>query len=79
MHHEQQSPRNSTRTCGTSGIAGVTNGKLIYFKLLSIPGGGVLNCYHEGKGYSIINTYRSALSITLCSVKNDRDSLGSDP
>ena len=26
--------RNSTRECGTSGLAGVINGRLIYFKLL---------------------------------------------
>ncbi|XP_068690471.1 uncharacterized protein [Montipora foliosa] len=37
------------------------------------------DCYHEGKGYSTINTYRSALSTTLCSMKDDRDSLGSHP
>lgn len=36
-------------------------------------------CYHEGKGYSTINTYRSALSTTLCSMNDDRDSLGSHP
>ena len=37
------------------------------------------DCYHEGKGYSTINTYRSALSTTLCSMNDDRDSLGSHP
>ena len=35
--------------------------------------------YHGGKGYSTINTYRSALSTTLCSMNGDRDSLGSHP
>ena len=37
------------------------------------------DCYHEGKGYSTINTYHSALSTTLCSMNDDRDSLGSHP
>ena len=37
------------------------------------------DCYHEGKRYSTINTYRSALSTTLCSMNDDRDSLGSHP
>lgn len=37
------------------------------------------DCYHGGKGYSTINTYRSALSTTLCSMNDDRDSLGSHP
>ena len=37
------------------------------------------DCYHEGKGYSTINTYRSALSTTLCSMNDDRDSLGLHP
>ena len=36
-------------------------------------------CYHKCKGYSTINTYRSALSTTLCSMNDDRDSLGSHP
>ena len=36
-------------------------------------------CYHEGKGYSTINTYRSALSTTLCSVGDDKQSIGSHP
>ena len=31
----QQALRNSTRECGTSGLAGVINSKLIYFKVLS--------------------------------------------
>ncbi|XP_068712653.1 uncharacterized protein [Montipora foliosa] len=35
VHLGQQALRNSTRECGTSGLAGVINGKLIYFKLLS--------------------------------------------
>ena len=38
-----------------------------------------LSSYHEGKGYSTINTYRSALSTTLCSMNDDRDSLGLHP
>ena len=37
------------------------------------------DCYHEGKEYSTINTYRSVLSTTLCSMNDDRDSLGSHP
>ena len=37
------------------------------------------DCYHGGKGYSTINTFLSALSTTLCSMNNDRDSLGSHP
>ena len=37
------------------------------------------DCYHGGKGYSTINTYRSALFTTLCSMNDDRDSLGSHP
>ena len=37
------------------------------------------DCFHEGKGYSTINTYRSALSTTLCAMNDDRDSLGSHP
>ena len=37
------------------------------------------DCYHEGKGYSTINTYRSALSTTLCFMNDDRDSLGLHP
>ena len=37
------------------------------------------DCYHGSKGYSTINTYRSALSTTLCSMNVDRDSLGSHP
>ena len=37
------------------------------------------DCFHEGKGYSTINTYRSALSATLCAMNDDRDSLGSHP
>ena len=37
------------------------------------------DCYHGGKGYSTINTYRSALSTTLCSMNGDPDSLGSHP
>ena len=36
------------------------------------------DCYNEGKGYSTINTYRSALSTTLSSV-NDKPSIGSHP
>ena len=35
------------------------------------------DCYHGSKGYSTINTYRSALSTMLCSMNGDRDSLGS--
>ena len=37
------------------------------------------DCYHEGKGYSTINTYHSALPTTLCAMNDDRDSLGSHP
>ena len=37
------------------------------------------DCYHGSKGYSTIDTYRSALSTTLCSMNGDRDSLGSHP
>ena len=37
------------------------------------------DCYHEGKGYSTINTHRPALSTTLCSMNDHRDSLGSHP
>ena len=37
------------------------------------------DCFHEGKGYSTINTYRSALSTTLCAMNDDRDSFGSHP
>lgn len=36
------------------------------------------DCYNEGKGYSTINTYRSALSTTRSSV-NDKPSIGSHP
>ena len=35
------------------------------------------DCFHEGRGYSTINTYRSALSTMLCAMNDDRDSLGS--
>ena len=35
------------------------------------------DCHHEGKGYTTINTYRSGLSTTLCSINDARDSLGS--
>ena len=35
VHVGQQALRNSTRECGTSGLASVINGKLIYFKLRS--------------------------------------------
>ena len=35
--------------------------------------------YHGGKGYSTINTYRSALSTTLWSMNGDQDPLGSHP
>ena len=41
--------------------------------------GEFLTDYHGGKGYSTINAYRSALSTTLCSMNDDRDSLGSHP
>ena len=37
------------------------------------------DCYHGGKGHSTTNTYRSALSTTLCSMNGDRDSLSSHP
>ena len=41
--------------------------------------GFLTDCFHEGKGYSTINTYRSALSTTLCAMNDDRDSLASHP
>ena len=37
------------------------------------------DCYHQGKGYTTINTYRSALTTILCSMNDARDSLGSHP
>lgn len=37
------------------------------------------DCYHEGRGYSTINTYSSALSTTLNSVNDDKQSIGSHP
>ena len=36
-------------------------------------------CFHEGKGYSTINSYRSALSATFCSLNDDPAPLGSHP
>ena len=39
----------------------------------------LIDCFHEGKGYSTKNNYRSALSTTLCAMNDDRDSLGSHP
>ena len=37
------------------------------------------DCHHEVKGYTTINTYPSALSTTLCSINDARDSLGLHP
>ena len=35
--------------------------------------------YHEGKGYSTVNTYRSAMSTTVDSISGDQKSLGAHP
>ena len=36
-------------------------------------------CYHDGKSYSTINTYRSAISTTVKSISEDRKSIGAHP
>lgn len=71
---------NNTKECVINGLAGVIDEKLIYFQASVTKVVEFLTeCYHEGKGYSTINTYRSALSTTLRSMHDDRGSLGSHP
>ncbi len=36
-------------------------------------------CFHDGKGYSTLNTYRSALSVTLGAITEYKGSIGSHP
>ena len=76
VHLGQQALRNSTRECGTNDLAGVKRQiDLLQTSVIQVVE-FLTDCYYEDKGYSTINTYRSALSTTLCAMDDDRDSLG---